>query len=217
MPHPKGGYRTKDGKRVPGSTTITGRFEDKSALIGWAFKQGQRYERGEISGLYEARDAAGEIGTAAHEMFEIWLDSGKINYDVDDQVWQAFQNAKTWFEGTRIEIVEQEVEMVSEEYRFGGCLDAIGVDHKGRYCLLDWKTSNKGPFVGWLCQIASYGYLWDLHNPDKKITGGFHVGKFAKESGDFSHFYWSELDDAWEQFKLFRQSYELDKKLKKRI
>jgi hypothetical protein len=221
MPHPKGGYKV-NGERVPGSTTIESRFEDKSALIGWAFKQGQKFERGEISGLYRERDKAGEIGTMAHELFEQWLNGETINDDwvlsaVDERVWTAFVNAKEWFDGTRIKIVSQEVEMVSEKYKFGGCLDAIGIDHKGRYTLLDWKTSNKGPFVGWLCQIASYGYLWNYHNPDKRITGGYHVGKFSKEFGDFSHFYWSELDDAWEQFKLFRQAYEIDRRLKKRV
>ena len=218
MPHPKLGYKNKDGKRVPGSTTIEGRFEDKSALIGWGFKQGQRYERGEISGLYEARDKAGEYGTIAHDLFEEWLSGITPAFNnVPDESIMAFNNAVEWFEGTRIKIVAQEVQMVSEKYQFGGCLDAVGIDRKGRYTLLDWKTSNKGPFVGWLCQIASYSYLWDFHNPDKKITGGFHVGHFSKEYGDFKHYYWSELDDAWEQFKLFRRAYDIDKLLKKRV
>jgi hypothetical protein len=217
MPHPKGGYRNKKSKRVPGTTTIEGRFEDKSALIYWGFKQGQRYANGEISGLYEDRDRAGELGTQAHDLFEKWLNGDNINDDIDERVWTAFTNAREWFNGTRLTIVAQEVEMVSEKYQFGGGLDAVGIDHRGRYALLDWKTSNKGPFVGWLCQIAAYKHLWDIHNPDKIITGGFHIGKFSKEYGDFSHHYWSELDDAWEQFKLFRKAYEIDKKLKKRI
>ena len=55
MAHPKGGYKL-DGKRVPGTTTIIGRFKDSGGLLYWAFEQGKAAERGEIEKLYDRRD-----------------------------------------------------------------------------------------------------------------------------------------------------------------
>ena len=73
MPHPKGGYKLKDGKGVPGVTTIIGRFKESGGLLYWACEQGKSIERGEISNLYDKRDEAGESGTLAHEMVESYM------------------------------------------------------------------------------------------------------------------------------------------------
>ena len=80
----------------------------------------------------------------------------------------------------------------------------------------DWKTAN-GVYPDNVIQLAAYKQLWDENYPDQPITGGFHLCRFAKEHADFSHHYWSELDDAWEQFKLFLSAYEIDKRIKKRV
>lgn len=53
MPHPKQGYFTKDGVRVPGTTTIISRFKESGALIYWAYNRGK-----EGLELYESRDKA---------------------------------------------------------------------------------------------------------------------------------------------------------------
>ena len=55
-PHPKFGYRDESNKRVPGTTTIIGRFKDSGGLLYWACEQGKAIERGEISKLYDKRD-----------------------------------------------------------------------------------------------------------------------------------------------------------------
>lgn len=133
------------------------------------------------------------------------------------QAKQGFENYIRWQEDNRIEIVNQEIELVSRKYLFGGCPDAIGRDSRGRLCLLDWKTSSTGPYVDWLLQLAAYKILWEENYPDELITGGFHLLKFSKEIADFSHFYWSELDEAKEQFLLFRKAFEIDRRIKKRI
>jgi len=80
----------------------------------------------------------------------------------------------------------------------------------------DWKTSN-AIYPDHIIQLAAYKVLWEENHPDQPITGGFHLCRFSKEHGDFAHHFWSELDDAWEQFLLFRQAYDIDKKLKKRV
>ena len=222
MAHPKGGYRNKDGVRIPGTTTIIGRFKDSGGLLHWAFKQGQAAERGEINSLYDKRDEAAESGTLAHEMVEAHINGEEFkpsklehSHEVVKQAEKAFNAYLLWESMTKLEIVDQEMQLVSEEYQFGGCPDAIGTIN-GELCLIDWKTSN-GVYPDYLMQLAAYKQLWEENHPDKPLTGGFHLCRFAKEYGDFTHHYFDELDDAWEQFKLFRQAYDLDKKLKKRV
>jgi len=220
MPHPKGGYKNKEGKRVPGVTTIIGRFKDSGGLLYWACDQGKAIQRGEISKLYDKRDEAAAAGTLAHQMVEAHIDHKKLpdlsKYppEIAKQARQGFENYMRWSKSTKIEVIEQEMEMVSEDYQFGGCPDAVMVEDK--LALGDWKTSN-GVYPDYLIQLAAYKYLWEENNPDRPIIGGFHLCRFSKEHADFTHHYWSELDDAWEQFKLFRKAYDIDKKLKKRV
>jgi hypothetical protein len=220
MPHPKNGY-TLDGVRVPGVTTIIGRFKDSDALLYWAFEQGKAAQRGEIAKLYDKRDEAAEAGTLAHSMVEAHIhgeplpDLSSYPENIQKQAQRGFDNYIQWAENNRIEIIYQEIELISEAYKYGGCPDAIGRDARGRLCLLDWKTSN-GVYQDYLIQLAAYRNLWEENNPSMPLGGGFHLCRFDKEHADFAHHFWSELDDAWEQFILFRKAYDIDKTLKKR-
>jgi hypothetical protein len=219
MAHPKSGYRNSAGKRVRGVTTIIGRFKDSGGLMYWAFEQGKAAERGEIDKLYDKRDEAAESGTLAHSMVEYHI-NGK-EFEVPDlpaltvkEATSAFKSYLNWASMTKLKIVEQEMPLVSEKYQFGGCPDAIG-EIDGELCLVDWKTSNS-VYQDYLIQLAAYKQLWEENNPDRLLTGGFHLCRFAKSHGDFAHHYYPDLSRAWEQFKLFLRAYEIDKELKKR-
>lgn len=228
MAHPKGGYKNSEGSRVLGVTTVIGRFKDSGGLLYWAFNQGKAAERGEIEKLYDKRDEAAESGTLAHSMVEAHIngeDPHSVLMDsvdplsegtdaIMEQATNAFESYLNWASMTRLKIVEQEMPMVSEKYQFGGCPDAIG-EINGELCLVDWKTSNS-VYQDYLIQLAAYKQLWEENNPDRILTGGFHLCRFAKSHGDFAHHYFPELDEAWEQFKLFLQAYQIDKRLKKR-
>ena len=229
MPTPRSGYHLKDGTKVPGTTTIIGRFKDSGGLIHWAYKQGreheslaQRVRHEELpedtrvpARLYEVTEEAADIGTQAHELVEKhingehWLDS-----DYHEQAVDAFGAYVSWEEQSKLTVVEQEMQLVSEEYRFGGTPDAIG-EINGELCLVDWKTSNS-VYQDYLIQLAAYRHLWETNHPDKPLTGGFHLCRFAKTHGDFSHHYYPNLDEAWEAFKHMRALYDIDKQLKKR-
>lgn len=219
MAHPKGGYKI-DGKRVPGVTTIIGRFKDSGGLLYWAFEQGKAAERGEIERLYDKRDEAAESGTLAHELVEAHINDSEVNIPKDlpektvADAWNAFEAYLNWESMTKLKIIEQEMPLVSEKHRFGGCPDAIG-EINGELCLVDWKTSS-GVYPDYLIQLAAYKHLWEENNPDRPLTGGFHLCRFAKTHGDFGHHYYPNLDEAWDQFLLFRKAYEIDKGLKKR-
>lgn len=227
MARPKLGYRLADGTPVPGTTSIISRFKDSGALLHWAFGQGKAAQRGEIISLYDKRDEAAEAGTLAHAMVEahIVLKMGRegeqpelVLYGVDEkiaiQARAAFKAYLSWESMTKLVIVEQEMQLVSEQYQFGGTPDAIG-QINGELCLVDWKTSN-GVYQDYLIQLAAYKHLWEEKYPDRPLTGGYHLCRFAKEHGDFAHHFYPNLDEAWEAFVLMRRLYDLDKQLKKR-
>ena len=229
MATPKQGYRLADGARVPSVTTIISRFKDSGALMKWAYTTGREHGftegRGGIAptSLYEVSGKAADIGTAAHSMVEASIKGEHpemvqdyINLSVDDRIKakNAFAMYEEWAAQSSLVIVDQEMQLVSEKYRFGGTPDAIG-EIGGKLCLVDWKTSN-GVYSDYLLQLAAYRVLWDENNPDRQLTGGSHLCRFAKEFGDFAHHYYAELDDAWTMFEHLLSAYRLDQILRKR-
>lgn len=216
MPHPTKGYSNKDGKKIPGTTTVIGRFKESGALIYWAYNRGK-----EGLELYESRDKAAELGTIVHDMVENFIRNDikmipcKLSPDDEKQVVSAFDAFLEWFESNNFKIVVQEVQLVSEQYQFGGTPDAIAIDSKGRLVLLDWKTAD-GTYSDHLVQLGAYRILWNENNPDNPLTGGSHLCRFAKTHGDFAHHFYPDLSMAERQFILFREAYDNDKELKKR-
>lgn len=230
MATPKKGYWL-DGEKLPGTTTVIGRFKESGGLLQWAFKQGQSG----ASNLYEQRDKAADIGTAAHSMIEAHINEedpiqvlSKLapadgGTDFIEKAKNAFDMYLKWEKQTGIKLLSkyQEIQLVSPQYKFGGTPDAIG-EIDGEIVLLDWKTSN-GVYQDYIIQLAAYQHLindgirMDDGKPlGFKVSKGAHLLRFAKEHPDFGHHYFGELDDAWRQFVLFREAYEIDKVLKKR-
>lgn len=85
----------------------------------------------------------------------------------------------------------------------------------GKRSLGDWKSSN-GIYQDYLVQLAAYGLLWEEHYPNMPIEGGYHLVRFAKEWGDFSHHFWDELETAKRAFILMRQLWDCNEELKAR-
>lgn len=222
MPHPKGGYKLADGTKVPGVTTILGRWKDAGGLIFWAWDQGR-------NGLdfRETRDKAAEAGTMAHALVEYHI-TGKSDQEIAaliaeekvakpilEKAYVAYQNYLNWEHTTKLTVVKTEMSLVSEKHKFGGTFDGIAVvEVDGVRSLADWKTG--GIYTEALIQCAAYKGLWEEHFPDQPIEGGYHIVSFSREAGDFTHKYFTNLDDGWEQFLLLRQAFDIDKRLKKR-
>lgn len=203
----KGGYHTSDGTRVPSVTTILGRFKEAGGLIHWAWELGK-----EGKDYRQVRDEAALSGTIAHEAVEAWIK--KQSYEIaDERAQKSFEAFKEWADQTQLQVIETELGLVSEKHRFGGTLDAMLV--RGKLSCGDWKTSN-AVHPEYLCQIAAYGILWEENFPEKPILGGYHLMRFDKTYGDFSHRWWSELETAKKAFLLMRDLYDCDKELKAR-
>jgi len=217
MPTPRAGYHLADGSKVPGVTTILGRWKESGGLLQWAFKVGASGARS----LYEERDKAGDIGTLAHAMVDNrlrGLDPEAALKDAPEdfrpKARTAYHTFVQWQESQRAEIIPAEFPMVSEAHRFGGTPDFVMRLSDGRLALGDLKTSN-GIYRDMLMQVAAYAILWNETQPEK-ITGGFHIARFAKEFPDFEHRYFEDLTEAGELFLLLRRAYEMDLTLKKR-
>lgn len=206
-------YRLKDNTRVPGVTTILSRFKEAGGLIHWAWQMGM-----EGKDYREERDKAADAGTLAHAGVEAFVRKHSYDYDLSSEVGRraatAFGAFKEWAEQTQLQVTQAEVSMVSEAHRFGGTMDALLVN--GKRSVGDWKSSN-ALYPDYLIQVAAYGMLWEENYPEEPITGGYHLLRFDKTHGDFTHKWWGELETAKRAFLLMRELYDMDKELKQRI
>lgn len=210
-------YKNCNGKRVPSVTGIISRFKESGGLLFWAWQLG-------VDGkdYRQERDKAASSGTVAHEMVEAHLKgeewSGSAPKDILEKAKSAFQAYLSWASMAGVEVLHSEVPLVSEQHQYGGCMDAIGICRgmNNGIALLDWKTSN-ALYADYLYQLAAYGMLWDENYPDNKLTGGYHLIRFAKENGDFSHLYFPSLEEEAETFVTMRALYDRVKKTEKRV
>jgi len=214
MPTPKKGYRTADGTKVPGATTVISALGwNKGPLMYWAWNEGR-----EGRDFRETKETAADIGTLAHAMVEAKIHG--LPFDVTgvepallSQAQSSFDAYCQWAETSRLEILETEMHLVSEVNRFGGTPDAIGSFAGGGLLLLDWKTS-KAVYGDYVIQLAAYHHLWDETHPTDLLEDGAHLCRFGKQGG-FAHHYFTQeqLDKGWDAFVLLRQLYDLRKPL----
>jgi hypothetical protein len=206
-------YKDASGSRVPSVTTILSRFKDSGGLLYWANSQGLAGKT-----LDEARAPAADAGTMAHDMVEAHLNGRPMPEltgaaETIANARQAFDAYMEWSRQTSIQVRHTEVSIVSDVHKFGGRLDAIGLQDN-RLVLLDWKTSN-AVYAEYLLQIAAYAILWEESGGGK--IDGFHLCRFAKEKGDFSHHYFPSVNEEKETFLHMRRLYDMVKTVEKRV
>lgn len=208
-------YKDAAGNKLPSVTTILGRFKDSGGLLYWANKAGL-----EGKTLDEAREPAATAGTLAHDLVEAHLRGEpepvlQADSDVLAKAKAAYATYLKWEAMTKLEVRHAEVALVSEKYRFGGRLDAIGVVGN-ELVLIDWKTSNS-VYLDYTLQMAAYQLLWEEAYPDHRLVGGFHLCRFAKEEGDFGHHHFPKLEREAVTFLKMRELYDLVKDCEKRV
>jgi hypothetical protein len=217
---PRQGY-VVDGERVPGVTTILGRFKASGGLIEWAWKCGR-----DGIDIHAVKQEAADAGTCCHEMIDADLhgrpfDRSKWKEAVLAKAEHAYLAFLEWRENTRLTVAESERPLVSKAHLFGGTLDALIVGGKLR--LGDYKTAN-AIYADHLIQVAGgYSLLWQENFPDRPLDG-VEILRFSKpDSPDdpvsFTHQYWSAevFPVAQRQFLLLRDAYDLDKRLSKMV
>lgn len=170
-------------------------------------------------------------GTAAHNLIEEYIHASggeritykklsprelaarkSITVETATQACQAFSAFLDWMDMTNFELMETEVPLVSEEYKYGGTIDCVG-RLGDKVVILDWKTS-KAVYKDYLLQLAAYQNLWN-ENWEPEVEE-CHLLQIGKETAEFHHCQFSNLEVELESFLLLRQVYENDKTTKKR-
>lgn len=189
MPHPKSGYRLKDGTKVPGVTSVLSRFKDSSNLMFWAFRQGQEGKER----LYDSRDEAAEIGTYTHELIQWHIEgetvpepSPDLNMTVSmiERSKTAYAQFLRWERQSGYFILSWEKPMVSEVYRIGGTPDAI-FEFESRMLMGDWKSS-KGIYSDAFLQCCAYIIIVEENLPHIHIDG-IDIVRFSKDAAISDH------------------------------
>lgn len=160
-------YKTSDGKRVPGVTTVTGIIA-KPYLVAWANRLGLE---GVDSTKY--RDQAAEVGTVAHLMVQHYLQAADPDLsDYPEGLVSLAENSLLsffeWEKAHSLTPILLETPLVSERYRFGGTVDCYG-ELDGILTLLDFKTS-KGVYDEHKVQVAG-GYSLLLEENGYAVEG----------------------------------------------
>lgn len=188
-------YKTSDGKRVPGATTITGLL-NKPYLVKWANNLG-------LEGIDSSKytDEAAAVGTLAHAMVQAHLQGEEIDTSMFSPVQvDLAQNAVLsyleWESRHEIKPIICEVPMVSEKMRFGGTVDCYCM-LDGVPTLLDFKTG-KAIYEEYFVQTAAYKELLkELGHPVERVqilrigrdeTEGFEERAIADTSKYFKIF-----------------------------
>jgi len=202
-------YKNKEGKVVPGATTVIGLL-NKPQLVVWANRLG-------LQGIDSSkfRDEKAEIGTLAHAMILATLKGESIDTSEysKEQIGQAENSFLSWLEwgkGKDIKPVLLETPLVSEMYQYGGTPDFLGYLN-GDIVLMDYKTG--GIFREAYIQACSYRHL--LYENEYPVTDkAIILGIPRTEDEDFKEVTYTNFDAGWEIFKRLNEVYQLLKEVK---
>jgi len=203
-------YKTADGSRVPGVTTILSVL-NKPALVKWANNLG-------LQGIDSSKyvDAAARIGTLVHAMVECHitgkeLDLSDFTPNEIDQAHVGFRKFVEWKQQHEFSLILSEQPIVSEEYRFGGTLDCVAtVD--GKITLVDFKTG-KGIYDEMLCQVSAYNELLKTKDIATDEIMILRIGRNEEEGFEVRTLQNSDVARYFEIFKACLTIYETKKKL----
>jgi hypothetical protein len=204
-------YRTKDGKRAPGVTTITGcywPFQKQKAMGGWWTKQGAEGLDPDAS-----RDNAAAMGTCAHILAVADLMGQEVDLrDFTPNQVDAAENALVswynWREGKKIIPILCETPLVSEVHRFGGTMD-IYAEIDGKLTLLDLKTSG-GIYKEHKTQVGGgYTLLLEEHGHKIDVAQILRIGRDESEGYEVQTI--NNIPACQEHFINLRRAYDSEK------
>jgi hypothetical protein len=209
-------YQVSGIKAYPdGVTTLLNGTIPKALLVDWAGRTAARYirdgyspemgyqafldlcEAGETA-HNEARDAAGDSGSATHDLIESHLKGLPFEVPDDARVQAGFTAFLEWREQTDVEILEVERLIYSEKYFYCGKTDIVG-RRNGRLLIGDFKTGNSAGYESEWYQLAGYALAIEEETGDI-INDGLIV-HLDKKTGRFKEYHITLDDDmrhAWQ-------------------
>lgn len=204
-------YKTADGKQVPGTTTVIGVL-NKPALVKWANQIGL-----EGIQLDKYMDKLANIGTCAHLMVECHLkgidpDLSEFTQEEIDKAENALISFYNWESQHQIKVIATELPLVSEEYHYGGTIDAV-LEIDGNVNLVDFKTS-KGIFNEHKIQLGAYRNLLEENGYTIEQYRVLRIGR--DETEGFEEHVIPDLGLYWQMFLALLEVYNLQKLLNKK-
>ena len=202
-------YKTKDGKPVPGVTTVLG-ILNKPALVAWANRLGLQ---GIDSNKYV--DEKASIGTLAHYFIMchfrgIKPDTSDYSAKQIDQAENCLLSFYEWEKSHRLSPALVERPLVSEQYGFGGTPDFYGeVDRI--LTLVDFKTS-KAIWPEMYYQVVAYTQLVEEYGYHPSSVRILRIGRDEDEG--FEEKQVNNLGKRWEIFEACLRIYKLQKELR---
>lgn len=154
-------YKQKEGRIVPGVTTVLG-ILDKPALLYWAWNLGMQKVD-----YRKFKDDKAEIGTLAHQMVEDHLLGAETDFSdySPKQRDQAENSFLSWLEWEKQHPIKKviliEAQFVSEKLPFGGTNDIYCIlesEGKDFNEIIDLKTG-KGIYDEYSYQVAALKFL----------------------------------------------------------
>lgn len=175
-------YR-KGGKRYPSVTEILGRMH-KEYYSKWRRKIGE-------SQADAIMDNAAAFGVSVHKVAEM-VARDKTRYVLPHM--EPFAEAIQAFFDEHVEkVLGTEMELISEEYIFGGTCDLWCLLKDGRHAVVDWKTTRQLTREHGL-QVAAYGLLLKENGYrinhrmvvriKKEKPGGLYVRHYEEHEND---------------------------------
>jgi hypothetical protein len=209
-------YKNAAGKRVPGTTTVSGQLDKSRFLTPWANKLGLQ---GIDSSSYV--DEKAKSGTLAHDMaaHELRLAMGAPLPPIDMAAYTGYEISAAensfikwlgWKKAHVIEPVLVEACLVSEAHQYGGQIDCYAsID--GRMALIDNKTSKAIYDEHWI-QVAGYAIiLEELGYPVDEVRI-LQIGR--DESEGFHEEVKTDLSIQKNIFLHLREIYDLQKRIR---
>jgi genome maintenance exonuclease 1 len=153
-------YQCPDGNAVASVTTILDRTKDKTHLIEWRKRVGEKRAQEIVT------EAAGR-GTRMHKFLEIYIETGEWP---DPGTNPYSQQAHKMAERVRDEALQHLDEAWGQEVNlffpkiYAGTTDLVGV-YKGNHAIMDYKQTNKPKREEWVedyyLQLVAYA---EAHN-----------------------------------------------------
>jgi hypothetical protein len=203
-------YKTSNGKRVVGVTTILGVLA-KPALIHWAWDLGCKgvdYRK--------FRDDKADIGTLAHYLIMQHLknepiDTSDYSSKQIDQAENCILSFYEWEKAYKIEPVLIEQPLISERHKYGGTCDLLAKVGNETW-LIDFKTG-KAIYEEMAIQLSAYRQLVIENNYDVSNARIVRIGRDEDEGFEVKII--NNLDKQFELFKHCLEIYQLRKEIKK--
>ncbi len=204
---PTGKYELQ-GKKLPTTTQVIGRFKNATGLIIWSNQLG-------LQGLnyFDELKKAGNTGTALHDLAELYILKKEYELPDDPIAIHCFEQFIEWWDSLDCEVIWTEKKFTSKKLNVGGCPDLL-VKKDGKYILVDFKTS-KAVYSDMLIQLSCYAAL--IKENDGIEIDRAVIVRFPKDDDEteIKKFFKDDLAVGLKQFTLLRKAFDLDKDLNK--